>query len=561
MSENGENAQNETWSTITTLKETLEDTLEFVAYHLVLGAKEVFLYFDDPLDEAIAIVSEHPRVIAIACDEDYWQGEENRPAKHQARQKLNARDAYKKTKADWVIHLDVDEFVDSDVSLPLLLSKAKLDVLRLAPYEHLFYSKSGRNGGATHIFRGAMPDTKQGNRISAKIYGRYHSCLNQGMLGHTAGKHFVRTNIEDMILSIHGPFLDKHGRAPMETAEDARLLHLHSGDYDKWSSHVKRRLESGAYMARNQRRIAKEHGEEVTLAHVLTALIEENGEDGVKEFYNAVCVFSPQLRPLRRVGQLYKTNLWLSEKQKDVFGGAQHFRKLSHFGCNNLLEGEVEFRGVRMRVAPDNNYTECRLARDEPAEDTELDLVMDIVKDRKVLFYDVGANAGIYSLAVANNSLKSSQIIAFEPNPEMLRRLNRNIQLNQFNNICVRPVALGDRNGFAFLNGTSSGNLGQASIGTHEGSGLKVEMRTLEEELLKKDQFEVSFMKIDVEGFEPAVLRPVLTSQKCSDLLPDFILIESIHSAEWEFDLLGLLHSSGYSTHSQTRHNTLLQHR
>ncbi|MCK4713579.1 MAG: glycosyltransferase family 2 protein, partial [Marinosulfonomonas sp.] len=312
------------WSTVSTIKETVEDTLEFVAYHLVLGAEEVFLYFDDPEDKSFGIVSKHPRVKATICDDDCWGGDRKRPVKHEARQKANARHAYTKTKADWIIHLDGDEFVDSDIPVGQMLAGTNSDVLRLPPFEHLSFSKSGQNGRPSHIFRGALPNTNQGRRIAKLVYGDFYKCLNAGMLSHVAGKHFVRTGIKAMNLSIHGPFLEGN-RAPVETAARARLLHLHGGDYTNWRNHVIRRLSSGAYMPHQQKGIIKQYGKEATLGHVLDTLIHEKGEEGLKEFHDAVCVFSPQKRALRRVGKLYKTNLWLSEKREDIFGEAQRF--------------------------------------------------------------------------------------------------------------------------------------------------------------------------------------------------------------------------------------------
>ena len=59
------------------------------------------------------------------------------------------------------------------------------------------------------------------------------------------------------------------------------------------------------------------------------------------------------------------------------------------------------------------------------------------------VFFDVGANIGIYSLYAA--SLYSESLIyAFEPVKQNFVRLMQNIELNKFNNIIALPVGISD---------------------------------------------------------------------------------------------------------------------
>ena len=48
--------------TSTTLKTSLKSTLDFVNYHMNIGIDHMFLFFDDPKDEAIKILLDYPSV-------------------------------------------------------------------------------------------------------------------------------------------------------------------------------------------------------------------------------------------------------------------------------------------------------------------------------------------------------------------------------------------------------------------------------------------------------------------------------------------------------------------
>ncbi len=147
----------------------------------------------------------------------------------------------------------------------------------------------------------------------------------------------------------------------------------------------------------------------------------------------------------------------------------------------------------------------------------EVDLIVDIIGDKKVLFFDIGANAGNYSLMVAQHAAPNSKIIAFELNPEMLRRLRRNVEMNSVTNIVVREIALGEVKATGSLSvQRHSGNLGQASVSMTGAGELDVQVRPLSQELVHPKAFSVVAMKIDVVGFEASILEPLTCSPEMS---------------------------------------------
>ena len=126
------------------------------------------------------------------------------------------------------------------------------------------------------------------------------------------------------------------------------------------------------------------------------------------------------------------------------------------------------------------------------------------------VIYDVGANVGIYALALASEA-PDRRIIAFEPAPSTVDRLRTNVRLNGLEDrIDVHPCGLGAESGERpFYRSTypelSSFDRESASRWEATVDGIvPVSVRRLDDldELPAPD-----VLKLDVEGAAPAVLR------------------------------------------------------
>src|SRR5262245_22357891 len=62
---------------------------------------------------------------------------------------------------------------------------------------------------------------------------------------------------------------------------------------------------------------------------------------------------------------------------------------------------------------------------------------------------DVGANIGYYTLWFSKIAVSAGKVFAFEPNPDVLRILRTNLELNRVNNAVVVEAACGDNTGTA----------------------------------------------------------------------------------------------------------------
>ncbi|MGA7713402.1 MAG: FkbM family methyltransferase [Rhizomicrobium sp.] len=127
-------------------------------------------------------------------------------------------------------------------------------------------------------------------------------------------------------------------------------------------------------------------------------------------------------------------------------------------------------------------------------------------REAKVIL-DVGANAGIYSLA-ALASQPNATVHAFEPTPEIAARLRETAKLNDLDRLHVHEVAVSDRAGQAALKrwrGETGSNEGMNFISTDTSDPKAEHVGTV-----CLDQFcdnnaidRIDLMKIDIQGNEP----------------------------------------------------------
>jgi len=144
-----------------------------------------------------------------------------------------------------------------------------------------------------------------------------------------------------------------------------------------------------------------------------------------------------------------------------------------------------------------------------------------IEKKENILFLDIGANVGLYSVGMSKYVNNNHMVThAFEPYPVYHRLLLENIKTNKIKNIMVHHIALGDKNRTIKTTGfTASGDTVAKTI-------VPLTIRTLDSVLSKKDikQFDRIFIKIDIEGHEEEALRGSVKFLKCGK--PILFMIE-----------------------------------
>ena len=107
---------------ISTVKSPLSELILFVNYHLNIGVDKIILFFDDPLDEGIEILSQYKNVCVFICSNEYWYEKtgSTRPISLDERLVINVNEGAKTAEnmgCNWILQIDSDELVSQMISL------------------------------------------------------------------------------------------------------------------------------------------------------------------------------------------------------------------------------------------------------------------------------------------------------------------------------------------------------------------------------------------------------------------------------------------------------------
>lgn len=143
------------------------------------------------------------------------------------------------------------------------------------------------------------------------------------------------------------------------------------------------------------------------------------------------------------------------------------------------------------------------------------------------VFFDIGANAGAYSIQAASAGCR---VVAMEPVPKPFDRLMANIFLNEASGkIKALPMAVGEVEGRASIT-TDFGTGNHLTTATQSGNVVNVDVTTLNRLGLTEGM--PSFIKIDVEGYEPEVIRGGREVLRSPGLVG--LLLETFRSHNWQ---------------------------
>ena len=230
---------------------------------------------------------------------------------------------------------------------------------------------------------------------------------------------------------------------------------------------------------------------------------------------------------------------------------------------------DVERWGLRLRLHPRDNGCEKnllftpRMYEPEELAALEADIAQAKVQDRPFTFVDIGANVGLFSLFVAARAGAQARILAIDPEPGNLQRLEFNIGANPGVPIKAIAKALSDESGVVAVElnrrdrgGTRTKKLDQDGV---RPKTVRVPSATLLQLLTDKAVDTVDALKIDVEGFEDVILPPFFRDAP-QRLWPRVAIIEDSR-ASWTSDLMAAMQARGYRFVALSRHTNLIMRR
>ena len=157
--------------------------------------------------------------------------------------------------------------------------------------------------------------------------------------------------------------------------------------------------------------------------------------------------------------------------------------------------------------------------------------------------YDVGANAGFYSLLASVIVGQKGHVYAFEPLPTNVKNLRRHLELNRVSNCAVIEAAVGSMDGEALLDPSADRHTAHLS----PNGSIHVRTVSLDTLVSSNEILPPNFIKIDIEGAEYECLNG---SQKTIRAYRPVIFLAThgneIHDAclrllaEWHYDVASL---------------------
>jgi FkbM family methyltransferase len=252
---------------------------------------------------------------------------------------------------------------------------------------------------------------------------------------------------------------------------------------------------------------------------------------GARSYLASVSRSFPKSRLFFRLGLMLRK--WALEKNKQV---------------------DAVIFGLKMRLDPTKNLGDrFVLFTPQYFENQEREFLRENFRDKKIVFVDVGANTGFYSMYVSSLVGEGSRVIAIEPNVEVLPRLEFHLDENKRPGISVSVVPCGVSDVAGILEFSYvPGNWGSGSLVNLDNQiKTRIPCRPLLSVMREFGVDQIDLLKIDIEGGEVRALKPFFDSAPKS-LWPRTLIIESDN----ELDLERL----GYKKLKRTNsHNSIYQ--
>jgi len=168
-------------------------------------------------------------------------------------------------------------------------------------------------------------------------------------------------------------------------------------------------------------------------------------------------------------------------------------------------------RNLKIFLFPDDGVASLTyyFGYHEPEIFNFLAKILDKLQESKkeIVYCDIGANIGLYSLFAAKRLKNKGKVIAFEPQPLTYKRFIENIKLNSLQNIIVINKALGDNNGAVSLVQSLDSAKTFVSKALNNSEETKIDLISFDTFLRENKISNIDYLKIDVEGFEFFVLQ------------------------------------------------------
>ena len=182
-----------------------------------------------------------------------------------------------------------------------------------------------------------------------------------------------------------------------------------------------------------------------------------------------------------------------------------------------------------------------------------------------MVFIDIGANIGLYTLFASKLVNNNGTVLAIEPSEREIQRLRENVKLNKSQNIRLRQVAISNSCAKRELLIAEEEHSGHNTFGVFTYAGVQIHQKqpvnteTLDEVVQNELLSRVDAIKIDVEGHELFVLEGAkeTLSKFCPILLVEISDGALVHQGCSSLQVLKFLLQLGYRIYLFSRQTGL----
>jgi hypothetical protein len=246
-----------TFSVCCMMRESPDVVRRFCQYYRQIGAENVWMFWDgNPRGEERHALENAARAggsSLVFCDDDFWRGlgVDGPILRFEELQSHVYRFGYEQCKSDWMFFCDADEFLVSPVPVPDVLKAIPEDVesLRIRNFEAVWGPDDDISEAfASSYFRVPLPRVPLLSRaLSWIVFGKYVRLTRRGLVGHSQGKHFLRTGIKDLTIQSHvslcnGKSLGVWAHSLDAVPEGIFVAHFDAISFERWCEKWRRRI-------------------------------------------------------------------------------------------------------------------------------------------------------------------------------------------------------------------------------------------------------------------------------------------------------------------------------
>lgn len=246
----------------------------------------------------------------------------------------------------------------------------------------------------------------------------------------------------------------------------------------------------------------------------------------------------------------------ITQRAKDFFYWRIYLRFAKVFRIFGPRYATATVRTQQIDLLVSSDIEQYRLDSYETKEPETLDWLEQNIRSDSV-FFDVGANVGLYSLYAASLS-NEAKVFSFEPEAQNFSHLCQNVFRNRFSNIVPCNIALTENLTFDYFHistmvpGSAMHSLHAPTEQRHSGSGSLLRQGMLAislDELVEKFSLsQPTLLKLDVDGIEVKILRG---AKKClANPTLRSILLELTNDEDGR-EIKQIIESSGFQAKTQ----------